>query len=98
MPLRGTRRNTNNPKIDEAFVAADVVLQQLPIGQRCCIAQKHSPAKVRYGLAPRAGRHVLPFVMTAIGLCLTTTRRRRFDTLFLIRHRLALMKAGCVAE
>jgi len=62
--------------------AADVVLQQLRIGQRCYIAQKNTSAKMQDGLAAWAGRHVLPFAMTAIDLCLTTTGRTRFDTLF----------------
>jgi hypothetical protein len=41
------------------IMAADVVLQQLPIGQPRPISQKHHPAKVLDDFARLAGRHVL---------------------------------------
>src|SRR5262245_7893727 len=42
--------------------AADVVLQQLPIGPTGAIAQQHRPAKVLDDPVHLAGRHALSFV------------------------------------
>jgi len=55
MPLNEGRKSRLVP-------AADVVLQQLPIGQPSPIAQQSRPAKVLYGPAHLAGRHVPSFV------------------------------------
>jgi hypothetical protein len=62
------------------ITAADVVLQQLPIGQSRTIPQ--NPAKMLDDPAQLSGRHVLSFVGATAALHLYTTRRRRFDTLF----------------
>src|SRR5207244_2727538 len=67
--------------------AADVVLQQLPIGQTRTIPQKRRPAKVLDDPVHLAGRHSLSFVGATVALHLTTTPRRRFDTLFLVERR-----------
>src|SRR5262249_21432521 len=62
---------------------ADVVFQQLPIGPTRTIPQKHRPAKVLDDTAHLADRHALSLVGATVALHLTTTARRRFDTLFL---------------
>ena len=43
------------------ITAADVVRQQLPIGQPGAIPQKHGPAKALDDPTHLAGRHVLSF-------------------------------------
>ena len=62
--------------------AAEVVLQQLPIGQPRPIPQKHRPAKVLDDLAHLAGRHVVSLVRATLALYLTTTRTGPFDAFF----------------
>ena len=73
MPLHEGRKTRLVP-------AADVLLQQLPIGHLRPIPQKHLPANVLDDLADRAGRHVFSFVGATIALYLNTICRRRFDT------------------
>ena len=48
----------NNGRKCRLVTTADVVLQQLPIGQSCPIPQKHRPAKVLDDLAHLVGRHL----------------------------------------
>jgi hypothetical protein len=62
--------------------AANIILQELPIGQPRTVTQKHRPAKVLDDLTHLARRHVVFLVGAKVALYITTTRRRRFDTLF----------------
>src|SRR4029077_5891575 len=52
------------------ITTADVVLQQLLIGQSCPIAQKHRPAKVLDNPAPLSGRHIASLVAAKFALYL----------------------------
>src|SRR5262245_15088392 len=67
------------------FVPADVVLQQLPIGQPRPIAQQHRPAKVRDDLADLVDRHVVSLVRATPALYRTITRTESFDAFFWLR-------------
>jgi hypothetical protein len=64
------------------FTPADVVREQLPIGQPRPIAQKHCPAEVLDDLVPLAGRHVVSLVRLPRALYLTTARAGPFDAFF----------------
>src|SRR5262245_32302308 len=57
---------------------AEVVLQQLSIGQPCPVAQPH-PAKVLDHLAHLAGRHFVSLVKAKLALYGITTRTGPFD-------------------
>jgi hypothetical protein len=61
---------------------ADVVLQQLLIGQSCAIPQTHRPAKVLDNPAQLSGRHITSLVTAKLALYLTTTGSRPFDPPF----------------
>src|SRR5262249_42342100 len=65
--------------------AAEVVLQQLPIGQARPTPQKHGPAQVLEDLARLACRHVVSLGEAKLAFYLTTTRTGLFDPLFWLR-------------
>ena len=75
MPLHKGRKS-------RLVTTADVVLQQLLIGQSCPIPQKHRPAKVLDNPARSSGRHITSLVTAKLALYLTTTGSRAFDPPF----------------
>jgi hypothetical protein len=48
--------------------AAEVVLQQLPVGQPRTVPQQQRPAEVQHDLARLAARHALSFTVAPIAL------------------------------
>src|SRR5579864_8850031 len=80
MPLHKGRKS-------RLVTTADVVLQQLPIGQPYAIPQKHRPAKVLDNPAQLSGRHIASLVAAKLALYLTTTGSRPFDPPFLAEAR-----------
>jgi uncharacterized protein (TIGR02996 family) len=61
---------------------AEVVHQQLPIGQPRPLAQKHRPAQVLENLAHLAVRHGVSLVQATLALYGTITRTGSFDAFF----------------
>jgi hypothetical protein len=66
------------------FAAAEVVLQQLPIGQTRSVPQKRRLAQVLEDLAHRVVRHAVSLVGATLTLYLPITRTGPFDAYFCI--------------
>jgi hypothetical protein len=75
-------------------MTADEALEELIIGERCTISQKHGPAKVLDERGHRAGCHFLSFGGATDTLYLTTTRTRQSNTLFFCSSLNAAFDAG----
>jgi hypothetical protein len=80
MPLHKGRKS-------HLVTTADVVLQQLLIGQSCPIPHKRRPAKVLDKPAQLSGRHITSLVTAKLVLYLTTTGSGPFDPPFLAHAR-----------
>jgi hypothetical protein len=60
-------------------MTAEIVLQQLPIGQSSPVPQKDRGVQVLDDIAHRAVRHVASLIGVSLTLYLTITRTRPFD-------------------